>query len=90
MTYDLRRLRLHGLIEPIPCSRRYRVNDFGFRSAVLLTRSYSRLLRPGFAVLGSRDPPSPAALRKAVLSTQDAVDRLWQRCCLMCAQHGHG
>jgi hypothetical protein len=78
MTYDLRRLRLHGLIERIPRSHRYRVTDFGFRSAVLLTRSYSRLLRPGLAVLGARDPPAPAALRKAVLATQDAVDRLWR------------
>src|SRR5438270_935224 len=27
MTYDLRRLRLHGIIERIPCSHRYRLTD---------------------------------------------------------------
>ncbi|MFI7644127.1 hypothetical protein [Nonomuraea sp. NPDC049400] len=29
--YDLRRLHLHGLIERIPRSHRYRVTDFGLR-----------------------------------------------------------
>ena len=29
MTYDLRRLRLHGLIERIPHTRRYTVTDIG-------------------------------------------------------------
>lgn len=34
MTYQLRRLRLHGLIERIPKTHRYRLTDFGFRVAV--------------------------------------------------------
>ena len=34
MTYDLRRLRLHGLIERIPRSRRYRVTAAGIRTAL--------------------------------------------------------
>ncbi len=46
MTYDLRRLRLHGLIERIPASHRYQVTYFGIRAALFLTRAYSRLLRP--------------------------------------------
>lgn len=76
MTYDLRRLRLHGLIDRIPTTRRYRVTDFGFRSAVFLTRSYTRLLRHGLAVLGPRDPPRPAPLRDAVRRIENAVDQL--------------
>jgi hypothetical protein len=81
MTYDLRRLRLHGLLTRIPRSNRYRVTDFGFRSAVFLTRSYNRLLRHGLAVTGSRDPPRPAPLRAAILRIENAVDRaLAQRC----------
>jgi hypothetical protein len=76
MTYDLRRLRLHGLIARIPTTRRYRVTDFGFRSAVFLTRSYTRLLRHGLAVLGPRDPPRPAPLRDAVRRIENAVDQL--------------
>jgi hypothetical protein len=78
MTYDLRRLRLHGFLTRIPRSHRYRVTDFGFRAAVLLTRSYTRLLRHGMAVAGPRDPPRPAPLRDAMLRVEAAVDRLWR------------
>jgi hypothetical protein len=49
LTYQLRRLRLHGLIERLPNSFRYRVTEFGFRAALFFTRAYNRLLRPGFA-----------------------------------------
>jgi hypothetical protein len=49
ITYQLRRLRLHGLIERIPDSFRYRVTDFGLRIALFFTRTYNRLLRPGLA-----------------------------------------
>jgi hypothetical protein len=47
MTYQLRRLRLHGLIERIPKTHRYRLTSFGFRVAVFCTRTYARILRPG-------------------------------------------
>jgi hypothetical protein len=77
MTYNLRRLRLHGLIARIPKSRRYRVTDFGFRAAMFLTRAYNRLLRPGLAVLAGPDPPQPAPLRAAVRQLERAIDRLW-------------
>jgi DNA-binding HxlR family transcriptional regulator len=49
ITYQLRRLRLHGLIERLPGSFRYRVTEFGFRAALFFTRAYNRLLRPGLA-----------------------------------------
>src|SRR6185312_2669382 len=48
-TYQLRRLRLHGLIERVPGSFRYRVTDLGLRVALFFTRAYNRLLRPGLA-----------------------------------------
>ncbi len=51
MTYQLRRLRLHGLIERLPNSFRYRVTEFGFRAALFFTRLYNRLLRPGLAAV---------------------------------------
>ena len=44
VTYQLRRLRLHGLIERLPNSFRYRVTQFGFRAALFFTRLYNRLL----------------------------------------------
>ena len=49
ITYQLRRLRLHGLIERMPNSFHYRVTDFGFRVALFFARTYNRLLRPGLA-----------------------------------------
>ena len=49
LTYQLRRLRLHGLIERLPNSFRYRVTEFGWRAALFFTRLYNRLLRPGLA-----------------------------------------
>jgi hypothetical protein len=49
ITYQLRRLRLHRLIERMPKSFRYAVTDFGLRVALFFTRIYNRLLRPGLA-----------------------------------------
>jgi hypothetical protein len=49
ITYQLRRLRLHGLIERLPNSFRYRVTEFGLRAALFFTRAYNRILRPGLA-----------------------------------------
>ena len=46
MTYDLRRLRLHGLIERVPHSHRYRITPSGARTAMLYVRLYARALRP--------------------------------------------
>ncbi len=51
MTYQLRRLRLHGLIVRQPGTHRYDVTAFGLRIALFFTRSYARLLRPGLAQL---------------------------------------
>lgn len=76
MTYHLKRLRMHGLVERIPKSHRYRVTDLGFRAALLLTRAYNRLLRPGLAVLASSAPPAPSALREVVDRLDGAIDSL--------------
>ena len=67
MTYDLRRLRLHGLIERVPKSNRYMVTDFGLRASAFLTRAYARLLRPGLAVIG------PVSYTHLTLPTQVTV-----------------
>ena len=49
MSYELRRLRLHGLIERLPKTHRYRLTDEGLRTALFYTRVYSRILRPAMA-----------------------------------------
>lgn len=46
MTYQLRRLRLRGLITRIPKSTRYEVTEAGYRSALFYVTSLSRVIRP--------------------------------------------
>lgn len=59
MTYDLRRLRLHGLIERVPQSHRYRVTDLGLRVALFFSKVNSRILRPGLSQLFDGCPKAP-------------------------------
>src|SRR5205085_5825180 len=49
LTYDLRRLRLHGIIGRIPRSHRYHLTSDGLRIALFFSRTYARLLRPKLA-----------------------------------------
>jgi len=78
VTYDLRRLRLHGLIERTPRTRRYRVTEAGFRTALFLYRSYARLVRPGLATLDhSIPPPAQVPLRKAFERLDAVIDQTW-------------
>lgn len=51
MSYDLRRLRLHGLIERASKSQRYRLTTAGLKTALLYSRVYQRLLRRGLSDL---------------------------------------
>ena len=64
MTYDLRRLRLHGLIERIPHTNRYRPTPQGWRTARFYHHTYNRLLRTGTPKIA--DPSSTAQLRRAL------------------------
>jgi len=64
MTYHLRRLRLHRIIERIPQTHRYRLTDLGLPTAWFCTRTYSRILRPGFATLLPHLSPPNSALRR--------------------------
>ncbi len=74
ITYDLRRLRMHGLIERIPGTFRYQVTDAGMRSAQFLTRLHDRVLRTGLAEITDPDPPASTALRAADRAYQTAID----------------
>ena len=62
MTYDLRRLKTHGLIEKIPHSNRYQVTDQGLSDAMFLSAIHDRLLPTGLADLHT---PLPAPIRAA-------------------------
>jgi hypothetical protein len=76
MTYDLRRLRAHGLIARIPRTRRYQVTDTGLSHALLLTHAHDHLLRTGLAQLTDPDPPASTGLRAADRAYQAAFDDL--------------
>src|SRR6202161_855445 len=65
MTYDLRRLRLHGIIERMPHSHRYQLTPDGLRIALFFSRTYARLLRPKLAEIMPQAPPNASALRAA-------------------------
>src|SRR5947209_12911006 len=66
MTYDLRRLRLHGIIERIPHSYRYQLTPTGLRIALFFSRTYARLLRPKLAqIMPAQTPPTSTPLRVA-------------------------
>jgi len=65
MTYDLRRLRLHGMIQRIPGTHRYQVSDLGFRVALFFTRVHARLLRPVLSELMPHSSPVDSTLRHA-------------------------
>jgi hypothetical protein len=78
MSYDLRRLRTHGLITRIPHSHRYRLTDTGLHHAMLLSHVHTRLLLPGLAQLTDPDPPAPSILRTAARHYRRAIDQLTQ------------
>jgi hypothetical protein len=62
MSYHLRRLRLHGLLERIPKTHRYRLTDFGLRTAVFCSRTYARILRRGWGMVLPAASPAPNSL----------------------------
>ncbi len=62
MSYHLRRLRFHGLIQRIPKTHRYRLTDFGLRTAVFCTRAYARIFRHGIGMVLPTTSPVPNPL----------------------------
>ena len=72
ISYDLRRLRLHHLIERLPHKHRYQLTPFGLKTAIFFTRTYSHLLRPALAQI--HDPePVDSPLRRHFDQLQSAI-----------------
>ena len=69
---------MHGLIERIPRSRRYRVTERGIRIALCYQRTYARVLRPALAAVFDRDPPRSNRLKRTVEVFDREIDRLWE------------
>ena len=75
MTYDLRRLRLHGLIERIPSTQRYRVTTEGLRIGLLFTKVHTRLLRDGLSQLFDQaDVEQARPLTLAINKVEKVID----------------
>jgi hypothetical protein len=71
MTYDLRRLRLTGLIRRIERTHRYALTPDGLRVAVFYTKLHNRLLRP---LLAADQPQAPPELRAALRAIDQHID----------------
>ena len=70
MSYDLRRLRLHGLIERIPGTHTYAVTPDGIRVAISYTKLHHRLLGP---LLAADTPPASPELRSALATIDRTI-----------------
>jgi hypothetical protein len=79
MTYHLRRLRLHGLIERVAGTHRYRVTQTGLRVALFFTRTYARIVRPGLSQVMPKAPAGDAALRRQFDQLEAAMDQWVER-----------
>src|SRR5450755_20104 len=71
MSYDLRRLRLHGLIQRVPRKNTYMLTPDGIRVAVFYTKLQNRLLRP---LLDADKPPAKIEIRRALKTLETAVN----------------
>jgi len=71
-TYDLRRLRLKGLIQRLPHSNTYVLTAEGVRWALFYTKLQDRLLGP---LLAADQPPASVELRRALRVIDTSVDQ---------------
>ncbi len=76
MTYDLRRLRLRGLIERIPGTLRYQLTAEGLCVALAYHRTQARVLGP--VLSATLDGDSTTRIREAVALYDQEVDHAWR------------
>ena len=80
MSYDLRRLRLKGLIFRPPKTHRYFLTPHGWKMARLFTRLEARVFRPVFrpavAMFTSNDAVLPFPLRTSLDRVDAQLDKL--------------
>jgi hypothetical protein len=73
ISYDLRRLRAHQIIERIPHSRSYQVTEDGLSTALFFTRLTKRVIIPALADLTDPGPPPGSPLRQADRAYKQAI-----------------
>jgi hypothetical protein len=74
MTYDLRRLRLHGLIERIGKTHRYRLTKKELGVVFIYQRTYSRLLRPLLSIIDGGGASGNSSEARALQRIKSAID----------------
>jgi hypothetical protein len=77
MTYDLRRLRLRGLIQRQAGTHRYRVTSAGLRIAFFYSKLYLRILRPQASAIDDHNDALPRPLRTALDQLAAVIDRIY-------------
>jgi len=73
ISYDLRRLRAHQIIERIPHSRTYQLTADGLSTALFFTRLTRRVIIPGLAEITGAGPPPGSPLRQADRAYKTAI-----------------
>jgi hypothetical protein len=83
MTYDLRRLRLKGLIHRIPKTHRYTATGYGLKVAFFYAKLYLRILRPNWAALLPDADRLPPPLRAALDQLDVEIRKLHEEAALV-------
>ena len=78
ITYDLRRLRLKGLIKRVDHSHRYLLTDLGIKVVTFFTKLYHRLFAPGLAAM-LPDPSSSSDLAAALNQVVEILNSLTEQ-----------
>ena len=76
MTYDLRRLRLRGLIQRQAGTHRYRVTSSGLRIAFFYSKLFLRIFRPQAPVFDAHSDAFPRPVRTALDQLDAAIERI--------------
>ena len=76
MTYDLRRLRLKGLIFRIANTYRYTVTTYGLRVALFFSKLYLRIFQPAWTTIADTDNQLTRPLRQAFERVEREIQRL--------------
>ena len=82
MTYDLRRMRLKGVIHRIPHTHRYTATSYGLKVAFFYAKLYLRVLRPNWAALLPGDDQLPPPLRAVLRQLEREIENLYKEAAL--------
>jgi hypothetical protein len=74
VSYELRRLRLHGLIKRIEGTHRYRLTPEGLRTVLFYQCIYARIIRPGLSVIPSTSCRQDLPMVRAFHKLQSEID----------------